>query len=230
MAKRFYGLDVRGKFWPERLPTEPVWTADDEGRLFYDESVEGLKFGTASDWSNAGSYNDVPLNTILLIESNVAIVPSYSLLTNKNDMVVYITSGSVAGGETGGTDKSGGTWTQPGHTHSQPTHQHSGPSHTHSVSSGTVPGTPSHTHGPGSGAGNFMTSSFSTHGRGGDSYGTFSNTDSGGGGGSSHDHGGSTGGGGTGNTGAGGGDTTGSGATASTWRPNGRNFTRQQRI
>ena len=106
MAKKFYGLDIRGKNWLQRLASEPVWTAADEGRIIYDEAVEGVKFGTASEWSNAGSYNDVPLNTILLIESDTALT-GYTLLTNKDDDVVYVTKGSVAGGDAGGSARGG---------------------------------------------------------------------------------------------------------------------------
>jgi len=229
MAKRFYGMDVRGKFWPERLASEPVWTPDDEGRVFYDEAVEGLKFGTASKWSNAGSYNDVPLNTILLIESDVQLT-GYSLLTNKDDMTVYITKGSGAAGEAGGTDKAGGTWEPQAHIHSQSAHTHPVSSHTHGISSGTVPGAAAHTHPPQSGYGNFMSSSGSTHGEAGDSYGTFLNTGSNVAGATSHNHGGVTVGG-VATATSGGGENTGAIVTpVNTWRPKGRNFTRQQRI
>ena len=227
MSKRFYGMDVRGKFWPERLASEPAWTAADEGRLFYDEAVQGMKFGTASAWSNAGSYNDVPLNTILLIESDTALT-GYTLLTNKDDMAVYITKGSGAAGEAGGSDKAGGTWTQPNHDHTNSTHTHPVSSHTHTVASGTVPGSPAHTHGPAPGTSNFMTTTGASVGNSGDSYGAFTATDSGGGGGSSHNHGGVSGGN-TATATSGGGANTGNGATANTWRPRGRNFTRQQR-
>jgi hypothetical protein len=227
MAKKFYGQDMRGKQWLQRVNGVAAWTAADEGRILYDSNDEQVKYGNSSQWAFAGAYNDVPLNTVLLIESDTALT-GYTLLTNKDDMTVYISKGSGAGGEAGASDKSGSTWTQPGHTHTQPTHTHPVASHTHTVASGTIPGVPAHTHGPQAGYANFMSSSGSTHGDAGDSYGTFSNTDSSGGGGSSHNHGGVTGGG-TSTATAGGGDATGSGAPANTWRPRGRNFTRQQR-
>ncbi len=50
MAKKFYGLDIRGKNWLERLPSAPVWTAADEGRIFYDESADEIKTGTSTGW------------------------------------------------------------------------------------------------------------------------------------------------------------------------------------
>jgi len=228
MAKKFFGQDMRGKQWLQRVNGIAAWAAGDEGRILYDEADEQVKFGQSGDWSFAGSYNDVPLNTILLIESDV-VITGYTLLENKDDMSVYITKGSNAGGESGGSDKSGGTWTQPNHTHSQATHTHTVGTHTHSIPSGSVPGSPAHTHPPQAGYATFMSSSGSTHGESGDSYGTFGNTGSSAGGGSSHNHGGTSGSGGTPNTGSGGGDTTGGGATSNTWRPRGRNFTRQER-
>jgi len=233
MAKRFYGMDVRGKFWPERLASEPVWTPDDEGRVFYDEAIESIKFGTSSDWSNAGAYNDVPLNTILLIESDTQLT-GYSLLTNKDDDVVYVTKGSVAGGEVGGTDKLNGfaghtvSWTQPGHDHTVASHTHPVSSHNHGGVSGSssIPGAPAHTHGTQAGFTQFMGISGGSHGRAGDSYGVFPNTDTGGGGSSAHTHSVSSG---TATATSGGGGNTGPDGTANSWRPKGRNFTRQQR-
>ena len=229
MAKKFYGIDMRGKYLMERLSTTPAWQSGDEGRLIYAEDSQEMKFGNSIDWSNAGSYNDVPLNTILLIESDVALTPSYTLLTNKDDMVVYITNGTT--GEQGGTDKSGGTWTQPNHTHTGPSHDHSVGSHVHSTSGMTLTITqmPSHTHGISpddcSGGGGDLES-----GAGALAFSLPT------GGSGSHTHGntgggvGNTGVGGTGATGSSGADMTGGNASANTWRPKGRNFTRQQRI
>jgi hypothetical protein len=235
MAKKFYGLDIRGKNWLQRLAAAPVWTAEDEGRIFYDEGDEGVKFGTSVEWSNAGSYNDVPLNTILLIESDVQLA-GYTLLTNKDDMSVYITKGSGAAGEAGGTDKAGGTWTQAVHTHTTLSHTHALGTHTHTVGNHVHPTSaagisisqmPSHTHG---------CSPDNTSGGGGDreagsGFGALTTPT---GGNATHTHGNTLGasgssGGPTGGSDSGGGAPTGGGATANTWRPRGRNFTRQQR-
>ena len=237
---RYYKLDIRGKNWLQRVNGVPAWTADDEGRMVYDEADEQVKFGNASEWSNAGQYNDVPLNTILLIDSDTQL-QGYTLLTNKDDIAVYITKGSVAGGQAGGTDYTGGTWTQPNHTHTQPTHVHNVGSHVHSVAAHThttsavaltVAQLASHRH---AGSPNFVQSSGAQIGESGDSYGaalytgyagssaTHTHGNTGSGSGNSGSPTGST------DTDAGGGDVTGGGATANTWRPKGRNFTRQQR-
>ena len=76
------------------------------------------------DFANEQLVNgDIPSGEIILFEKDTAVV-GYTLLTDKDDMVIYVTKGSGAGGETGATDKSGGTWTQPNHTHATPNHWH----------------------------------------------------------------------------------------------------------
>lgn len=73
------------------------------------------------------AYQDIPTNETILFEKNTAVT-GYTLLVTYDDMVVYITKGTGAGGESGGALKSGGTWTQPGHTLSIseiPAHDHS---------------------------------------------------------------------------------------------------------
>lgn len=69
---------------------------------------------------------DIPTGEIILFEKDTAVV-GWTLLTNVDDYVVYITKGLAAGGEEGGNNKGGGTWTQV-------VHQHAGPSHAHTIS------------------------------------------------------------------------------------------------
>ncbi len=161
------------------------------------------------------NYNDVPSGSIILFEKDTAVV-GYSLLTDQDDMVVYITKGSVAGGESGGSLKAGGTWTQPDHTHgitSESSHTHLGgshiltvaemPSHRHGISNtNTENGGGDREAGPG-------TDTYSTY-EGGDGAHDHGATSADG----DHDHGG--------NSQADG--------TANSWRPRGRNLTRQQKI
>lgn len=166
-------------------------------------------------------YQSIPANSIILFESDTAIT-GYTLLTSVNDQLVYITRGSAAGGETGGTSKSGSTWTQPSHTHSLGSHTHSTAGHTLTVSE-----MPSHTHDAMDGTGGSQTNSITAGGgnfsgqdsqntwRSSTTYDLIRNT----GGGASHSHG---------NTGAASG-TTGSGTTTNSWRPSGRNYTRQRK-
>jgi len=144
-------------------------------------------------------FGSVPAGETILFEDNTAVT-GYTLETDHDDGTVYITKGSVAGGETGGTNKSGGTWTQS-------THNHGGNTGYHTL---TVAEMPSHRHG--AAAGNFITSQGSGGTvRGGDNYAWVYHTDYAGGS-SGHRH----------TLGSIDGD-----ATANTWRPYGRNFTRQ---
>lgn len=66
------------------------------------------------------AYQSVPSGKTVLFEKDTAVL-GYTVETGFDDGVVYITKGSAAGGETGGTNVSGGTWTQPSHDHGGPT-------------------------------------------------------------------------------------------------------------
>lgn len=186
--------------------------------------IRGEDDATARQLTSGGMQSiDIPKDTVVLFEADTAVA-GYTLLTDHDDKLVYITKGSAAGGENGATNKSGGTWTQPNHTHTQPTHTHTGPSHNHKwydfINSSTAGKTYDAGGSPVAISGQTQnwnlaklwvaTTPFdpiSTYGLD-DAWTSMS---------------------GTGNTGSSGGDTTGSSATANTWRPTGRNFTRQRR-
>jgi hypothetical protein len=163
------------------------------------------KVVTATDGSGTCSWEfaSIPTGEIFLFESN-AQVTGYTLLTGHDNGIVYITKGDDEGGEAAGTNKSGGTWTQPTHSHSGLGSETGGhtlsifeiPSHRHDFqgynSFYTAEGGAGETHNgyPAQSATNYI------------------------GGGESHRHNlsGMT-----------------SDRTPNTWRPYGRNFTRQQK-
>ncbi len=169
----------------------------------------GILRATDTAGTLAWAYQSVPSGKTVLFEKNTAVT-GYTLETGFDDGIVYITKGSAAGGETGGTNVSGGTWTQPDHDHA------SGSPYTdyHAI---TISEMPSHRHLPPSPQPNFVVSGRSGKGEGGDSYGRDTYTDYAGG---LYD----------GGPAAGHRHTMGSvdpDTTANTWRPYGRNFTRQ---
>jgi hypothetical protein len=145
-------------------------------------------------------YGSVPAGETILFEDNT-VVTGYTLETDHDDKILYITKGSAAGGETAGTNKSGGTWTQP-------THDHGGNTGYHTL---TIAEMPSHRHPPAVNH-KFITSKGSGGTiRGGDNYDWTPYTNyTGGSTGHRHDLGSIT-----------------ADATANTWRPYGRNLTRQ---
>jgi hypothetical protein len=129
---RFHGIEMVGKFINQKVADESalVHSASDEGRAIYDEATEEMFFASSSDWvqliSSTNVITEIPSNSIILFESNTQIT-GWTLLTDQDDDVVYITKGSVAGGETGGTAKSGGTYTYSHnhtYTNSTGTHNH----------------------------------------------------------------------------------------------------------
>jgi len=196
----------------------------------------GKKLESAADGTASWTTNSIPTGEIILFEKDTAVT-GFTLLTTEDDGVVYITKGSVAGGESGASDKTSGTWTQPNHTHTGPSHTHTGGSvglsiaqlaaHTHSTTLNRVEAGV-YSSSPGSGGNSIQdtmisgsTGSGATHSHGATSAGGTGATSAGGTGATSA--------GGTNATGSDGTGATSSGATANTWRPVGRNFTRQQK-
>jgi len=49
---RFYNVDMRGKFWNQRGPSDPATNPSNEGRLFYNETEEILKLHNSSGWDD----------------------------------------------------------------------------------------------------------------------------------------------------------------------------------
>lgn len=182
----------------------------------YIEEAGGTEIKILDFTSNrSGVDNDVPSGEIILFEKDTAVT-GYTLQTDKDDMLVYITKGSAAGGETGGTDYTGGTWTVGGltadsHTHTGPSHNHQWYSHqadaTHdrSYDSGGSANAVSGFIGSSAYLGIELISKSDGSVLGEDCY--TSNA-------------------GTGNTGTASANGV---SSAGTWRPSGRNFTRQQR-
>lgn len=186
--------------------------------------------------------NVVPRGEIILFEKDTA-VNGYTLLTDVDDIQIYVTKGSAAEGEAGGTNKAGGTWEQPVHKHTTSQHHHSTENHVLTVDeipshghTGTAIAVAAHSHGvsgfartyTGGGASGLVMTSTGDSGYSLSSYieivsaGAHGHTLSinNNGGGLGHNHG---------DTSDAGGEDTGDAATANTWRPPGRNFTRQQR-
>jgi hypothetical protein len=159
----------------------------------------------ATDGSGTCSwaYASVPTGEIFLFEKDTAVT-GYTLLTTHNDGIVYITKGSAAAGEVAGTNKSGGTWTQP-------THIHDGLGSETGSHTLTLVEIPSHRHDFNGFNAFTIVGGHAGESHAGKPYVPFTDYQGGGG---SHKH-----------------DLSGMSAdgTPSTWRPYGRNFTRQQK-
>lgn len=73
--------------------------------------------------TKAGVVMGIAANTIMLFDHDTARA-GWTLLTGVDDTLPIISKGSAAGGEAGGANLSGGTWTQPDHTHDMSDHVH----------------------------------------------------------------------------------------------------------
>jgi hypothetical protein len=80
-----HGLQMVGEFNGEKVPTLPTWTADDEGRNIYVESVNKRYYGNNSKWVEAGSL------TWSIITSNTLATSTSGYLINASDNDVTLT-------------------------------------------------------------------------------------------------------------------------------------------
>jgi hypothetical protein len=163
-------------------------------------------------------YTDIPTDEVILFERDDAVI-GYTLLIDYDDVMVYISKGSDAGGQPSGpTESSFGDWTSTSHTHTTsdftlqethiPSHNHSLGNHTHSYS-GTVsldggnPGTPTY---PMMDNQDLSSGTITTGGPSTNTSGQY-------GSGNPHNHG-----------------ATDPGSIPTSWRPESRVFTRQKRL
>jgi hypothetical protein len=119
-------IESVGPLLVESLDSLGSYTANDEGRLIYGNTDQLLYYGRSGGFK---SLIDIPRDSRIIIESNTAVV-GYTLLTDQDDDVIYVTRGSAAGGEIGGSPKLAGTWTQSTHSHGM-SHYHTGATHYH---------------------------------------------------------------------------------------------------
>jgi hypothetical protein len=166
--------------------------------------AEQIVFTTDALGTLSYVYASVPSGETILFDEDV-VVAGYTLETDAGDRIIYITKGSAAGGEVGGSDKSGSTWTQP-------THDHGGYTGYHTLTTAEIP---SHRHAPFYVSKSFICS-VGVGGtiRGGDNYRFVANTGYTGGS-TGHRHSLSS---------------LDLDGTVNTWRPYGRNLTRQTKI
>jgi len=149
----YYEIEMKGKFWLEKLAATPAYAASDVGRVIYQSTLKELYFADDTSWRAAG----FPAGTKMLFYQDTAPT-GWTIVTTVDDTLVYFSKGSSAGGNAGGSVKSASTWTQPNHTHGVTTgnhthtmagHTHTGPSHYHTTQSYALQAgeIPAHTHG-----------------------------------------------------------------------------------
>jgi len=138
----FYGIKMLGDIVVEKQASlNPIFGDFFEAHsLVLDQDTGILCYGDTNP--SPGSFRnlvDIPKNSIFLFDSDTSII-GYAILTAIDDSVVYITSGSGTYGDSGGSNKTDGTWerglhshTLNNHTHTLSNHRHNMESHTHST-------------------------------------------------------------------------------------------------
>jgi hypothetical protein len=131
---KFHGIKMLGKIFAQIVAniSSVSWNSGHISNLVLDQNTGTLFYGDPSS-NSFRTLTDVPFGSIFLFETDTSI-SGYTLLTTVDDAVVFITRGSSAGGETGGTAKSGGTWSMGAHSHGLASHYHTVSSHFHTMS------------------------------------------------------------------------------------------------
>jgi hypothetical protein len=131
MSQKYKATTV-GNIKVEAVDELPVYNSTDLGRILYDNDTEQLYYGSEVGGGSFRNLFDIPKSSIVLFESDTAIL-GYTLLTGVNDSLVYVTKGLDNEGDPGGGWKTNSTWVQPVHRHNLNNHTHTG-EHTHTVS------------------------------------------------------------------------------------------------
>lgn len=117
-----YGFEGKGPVLIQKVLSLPSWTSEDEGRLIYDQSVDGLYYGTSTDWVLVSISSGIVSGVKMYFYQNTAPV-GWTIDISVADALIGVKGGvnafNVAGGNLAGT------WTQPGHTHTISDHTHS---------------------------------------------------------------------------------------------------------
>jgi hypothetical protein len=90
------------------------------GKVAFDTTLYQPKMNTGSAWA---IYSPVPTGFKTVVYADTAQT-GWTLDNTLDDKVLFVTKGSAAGGDTGGSTHDTGTWTQPNHTHTGPSHVH----------------------------------------------------------------------------------------------------------
>ena len=106
---KFYGLELKGEFWTQRLPdiTDFPWTADDEGRLVYNEADDVLYYGSDREWvqSTQARYTFNVNQQVIFgvsVSGGTALPDDWNIPDDIDDRVPMITNTSSQCGQRGG--------------------------------------------------------------------------------------------------------------------------------
>ena len=127
MAKRFYGIEMQGKFTNQIVSGVPAGgDVTNKGRLLYDDVTEDTYIADNSgDWKPTAG---VEQGSVMWFYQDTAPTGWTIVAALAQDTVIGVKSSGADTYDTGGTNNLG-TWTQPNHTHGDGSY--AGPSHNH---------------------------------------------------------------------------------------------------
>ena len=116
---KFHGITMEGEYKAQSVVdvSALVWESDDERRIVYDETTNGLWLADSSDWKSIGGYGDIPQGTQMWFYAN-SQPDGWTINGAPSDVLLAVEGGAYV---TGGTED--GDWTTPPHFHSMP-HAH----------------------------------------------------------------------------------------------------------
>jgi hypothetical protein len=96
----FYGIDMKGVFRGEKVPTLPIWTSTDEGREIYCLDTNKRYYGNSIKWveipnsDNIISKTDYDANTIL--SADIDNTPT-ALPISEGEILGRVVGGNIDG-------------------------------------------------------------------------------------------------------------------------------------
>lgn len=105
---KFHGIDMRGKFFVQRVPIKPEFTSADKGRLIYVIDEDEFYYGGDVEWKQSGGGAVGGTGNRVFFENDIQVTADYTITSGKN----AVTAGpiTIADGVTVEVP-AGSTWT-----------------------------------------------------------------------------------------------------------------------
>lgn len=119
----FHGINMKGYFKAQSVVDASIlsYSAEDEGKIVYDEVTEDIWLADNEDWKNSSQYIDTPLGTEMWFYQDSE--PDGWSISGTGDTLLAIKGSALTTYKTGGAYY--GAWATPAHAHVMNSHIHS---------------------------------------------------------------------------------------------------------